>query len=672
MANIREVLTLEDRFSATFSRFLNLGEKAAGAANRARTASANYQSVLGSMDRRLITLNSQFAAMTAEQNAMIAAGRRNTSEFAALDARMEKLGGTIRTLQSQYDLVEKEADQAAAATRRFESASTRADTAAGGLRRGLKSMVGAYAGIQGLRQVLSLSDTITATRARLDMMNDGLQTTEELQNMIWQSAMRSRGAYADMAGFVAKLGTLAGDAFSSNQELVAFAEQINKQMILSGATATEASAAMLQLTQGLSSGRLQGDELRSILEQTPMVAQTIARYMGVSTGEMRELTSQGLVTAQVVKNAMLSAAEETDARFAQMPMTWGQVWTAMGNIAIQATQPVLNAISFVANNLEIVGPIVLGVAAAFGVYAVAAHGAAAAATVWSAAQDALNKVLTLNPIGLVVMGIVLLVAAIYTAVGAFNRFAGTSVSATGIVAGAFLSLAAFILNGTLIPVFNALSAFGNFIANFLNDPVAAVKVLIYDLAITAVGWIKNIIEGIENLVNLIPGVEVNLSGGINGIYDKLKAGRQTVIENSGWTEYFKTWEPIDLKSAFQTGYNWGANLFSGTDAGQYATSAVAPYSEMASQVDNIAGSVGNIEKAVALSEEDLKSLVDAAERRYVNNVTLQAQTPVINVSGQNTGRTAADRQNLAEAIKVILLEQAASGSARSTARPVMG
>lgn len=144
----------------------------------------------------------------------------------------------------------------------------------------LHSLAGAFLGIQGVKALTGLSDTMTSITARLDMMNDGLQTTEELNRMIYESAQRSRGSYQQTANLVAKLGTLAGDAFSSNQEIIAFAEQLNKQMALSGTTTQEAQAAMLQLTQGLASGTLRGEELNSVLEQTPMIAQSIAKYMG--------------------------------------------------------------------------------------------------------------------------------------------------------------------------------------------------------------------------------------------------------------------------------------------------------------------------------------------------------------------------------------------------------
>ena len=257
----------------------------------------------------------------------------------------DRFSNTFTSYIKQAETAANATKAARTATQQMEQAQKAASASTDTLSRSLKSLAGGYLGLQGLRSVLNLSDTITATTARLDMMNDGLQTTAELNSMIWQSAQRARGAYAGTASFVAQLGNLAGNAFSSNAEIVAFAEQINKQIALSGTSAAGASAAILQLTQGLSSGALRGEELNSVLEQTPMIAKTIADYMGVTTGEMRELASQGAVTAEVVKNAMFAAADETNAKFEQMPMTWSQVWTQMQNMAIKALEPVLGAVS---------------------------------------------------------------------------------------------------------------------------------------------------------------------------------------------------------------------------------------------------------------------------------------------------------------------------------------
>lgn len=698
MAIIREELVLQDSFSPQFARYISLGQQAAGASSMAANAAKNYQAVANSLDRKLISLNAQFEAGVSRQQEMIRAGQQNTTAFTRLDAKLEKLGGTIRDLQGQYNAVAPQAQRAAEETKKFTQESDKANSASSKLIGTLKSLVGAYVGMRTITGLVNLSDTMTQNTARLEMMNDGLQTTAELNQMIYQSAQRSRGAYQETADMVAKLGTLAGDAFNSSAEIVAFAEQVNKQMTLSGASTTGAQAAMLQLTQAMSSGVLRGEELNSILEQTPTIAQAIADYMGVTTGQMREMASEGSISAEVVKNAMFAAADETNAKFESMPMTWAQVWTSFKNTATMALQPVLTGINFLANNINIIGPAVLGLAGAFAVFAIAASwtkiaSAATAAytvvvnvlnlaygmltgnmTLANAAATALNSTMLANPIFWVVSGVFLLIGALYAGVAAYNKFTGASISATGIVAGAFFTLGAMIWNQFIVPTQNGFAAFANFIGNVFNDPVTAVKVLFYDMALTVLGYIRNVANGIQDLINAIPGVEVNLTSGIESLYGTLQSNRQAAIDEGSYKEYVKAWEYKDLGDAFAKGYDWGSNLdlFGGLsdmfDTSKY-TENVQPYNELAGigdDVSDIAGSANSIQKAVNMSEEDLKSLVDVAERRYVNNINLTAQSPVINVTGQNTGNTQADRMNLANTIRDILLEQTAAGSTVNT------
>lgn len=536
----------------------------------------------------------------------------------------------------------------------------------------IKNLVGAYVGLRGAQSLINLADTYTQTTARLDMMNDGLQTTAELNQMIYQSAQRSRGAYQGTADMVAKLGTLAGDAFGSSAEIVAFAEQLNKQMTLSGASSVGRDAAMLQLTQAMSSGVLRGEELNSILEQTPTIAQSIAKYMGVNVGTMRELASEGAITAEVVKNALFAAAEETNAKFEQMPMTWSQVWTSFQNTVIMSLQPVLNAINWAANNLDILIPIVATAGAAFAVFMLAANWVnicTSATTILTNAQKMLSAVMATGW-GIPLLIIVAVIGAVYLLVAAFNKLTGSSVSATGIIAGTFYTLLAFLFNSVIVPIQNRFAAFANFLANLFTDPVTAIKVLFYDMAISVMGFIQSIAGGIESLINAIPGVEVDLTSKIDSIYGSLKANREAAISAGSYKEYVKAWDYMDLGESFSKGYNWGSNLFSGSNslAGVGSYDAAAFGVPTYDQVSDISDSVGNIEKTVAMSQEDIKSLVDVAERRYVNNINLTSQTPVINVTGQNTGNTAADRQNLANALRDILLEQVASGTTRATGR----
>ena len=676
MAAITETLALEDRFSAAFSRYISLGDKAAGASRLAQNAAANYEAVTNSLDRRIIGLNAQMAALTQEQTELAASGNQDTAAYRRLENQIGQLSGTISSLRTQYNAVEKEAEEAAEAAEKFATNSRAAWTASSRLTATVRNLAGAFLGMQSIQWLVGTSDQLTQIDARLQQMTGSAEAAAQANDMIYAAAMRSRGAYADMANMVTQLGTVAGDAFNNDPgELVAFAEQLQKQMAISGASGPSAAAAMTQLTQALASGVLRGDELNSVLEQTPMIAKTIADYMGVSTGQMRELASEGAVTADVVKNAILGAAEETNAAFEQMPMTWGQVWALMQNVAILALNPVLSGINFLANNIETVGPIVLGLGAAFGVFLLAANWVnitTGATNILAGAQRMLGNVMA-TTWGPPLIAIILIITAIYALVAAVNYFTGSSVSATGIIAGAFLTLFAFIANGAILGI-NAFAAFGNFVGNVFNDPVAAVKILFLDMATTALGYISNVAHGIEDLINAIPGVEVSITGAVDGLYNRVQGAAAQAKSDAEWVEYFKPQEYIDLGGAFRTGYDAGANfdpfgglmsMGSGYDLSQYTT-GVTPYGDIAGTLGDISGSVKGIEKTVSMSDEDIKALVDVAERRYVNNINLTSQTPVINVSGQNTGRTAQDRRALAEAIQRILLEESASGSVRST------
>lgn len=621
MAAIRETLILEDKFTSTMTQCLQVAQRMANMLDDVRASTMNVETA---------------AAATAVQMQELAGKMTQTN------SRGTSLLGTIRNL------------------------------------------AGTFLGMQSVRWLVNTSDQLTSINARLRLMTGSAEAAAAAQEEIYQAAMRSRGAYADMADFVSQLGTVAGNAFTGTDELVAFAEQIQKQMAISGVSGASAQAALVQLTQGLASGTLRGEELNSVLEQTPMIAQTIAEYMGVTTGEMRELASEGKVTAEVVKNGMLGAAEETNAQFEQMPMTWAQVWTMFQNVAIQALDPVLDAISWLANNIDLVGPIVLGLGAAFGVFLLAANWTnicTAATTALTTAQEMLRAVMA-TTWGLPLIIIALVIGAIYAVTAAVNHFAGTSVSATGIIAGAVLTVAATIGN-TVIGLLNGIiqAVWSIFVTPFLgiiewvlnvtNGGFDSFGGAVANLIGNIISWFLDLGKVVTKIIDAIFGT--NWTAGLTSLQDSvLKWGKNenaiTLDRNAPTIDY-----RFNYGDAWNTGYNWGANLFSGNgnDAVGAALSGV-PYDELSGQLGDIAGSVGSIEKSVKMSDEDIKSLVDVAERRYVNNVNLTAQTPVITVNGANTGRTAADRQSLANAIRDILIEQTASGSTRSTARPASG
>lgn len=694
MATIREELVLADKFSATFGRYINLSSTAANASSMASSAAANYQSVLGSLDRRLISLNAQFAAVATRQEALAASGAQNSAEFIQLEQRAERLGASIRDLQTQYDLVAGQFDEVSAAAREaagaqdeFAESARGAKTAGSGLLGSLKSLVGGYVGIQGVKALVGLSDTMAQTSARLNMVNSQFGTTLDLNQMIYESAQRSRGAYADTADLVGKLGTLAADSFSTPEELIGFAEQINKQYVLSGTSAQGAQAATLQLTQALSSGTLRGEELNSVLEQAPTIVQSIGDYLGKTTGEIRELASEGLITSDIVKAAILSAAEETNAAFEEMPMTWSQVWTMMQNTAIMALQPVLSGVNWLANNIDIIGPPVVAVAGAFAIAGGAIalytaqqklssawtaimaartmllHGSTIAQT---AAQYGLNAAMLGSPVMWVVGGVMLLIGALYGGVAAYNELTDSSVSATGIITGAMGGLFAFVGNGFIF-LWNGVSDFVNFFGNVFNDPVASVQLLFLGMVENVLGYIGGLAQGIQDLLNKIPGVEVDLTSGVNEGLSKVGNLSDQIKQASGWKEYAEKFDFLNPSEMAAGAYSWGANL-NLFGSGTSFDDDWLGNTDFATDISDIAGDVSGIQKSVSLADEDIKSLVDMAERRYVNNINLTAQSPVITVQGQNTGDSAADRRALADAIKDILVEQSSSASLRSTAR----
>ena len=674
MAVIHEKLVLEDKFTQTLTQFIRLAEQSSGTAKEMNAAarSAGAQARVLSSAYRVAAASS--AAAAAEQRRLTAEHRANAAASNAAVAAAKAQLMQTRAATAAEKLAEQQAKKTANATKMLAGSQTDAARTADNLSGSLRGLLGGYLSFQSVKSVFNLSDQLASTNARLQMMTGSAEAAAAAQDEIYAAAMRSRGAYTDMADTVAKLGTLAGDAFGSTSEIIAFAEQLQKQMAMSGASTASAQAAMLQLTQGLSSGALRGEELNSVLEQTPMIAQTIADSLGVTTGQMREMASEGALTADVVKNAILGAADETNAAFEQMPYTWGQVWTQIQNITLRMTQPVLNVINQMANKVDeamqwikVNSELVAGALAAVAT----AAAIAGAQMLMSALKSAGAWAMAHLPLLAVAAGVGLI---IYMA-----RAAGaTWEEIGGVIGGVFGTMYAAAMNNFIVPAQQMFAMFVNFLGNVFNDPVASIKILFLDMASFIIDRIRQVASGIETLINAIPGVEVNITSGLDNLYNKIQGTRDRIKNESGWKEYIKPWEYVDYTDAWNAGSEIGAKLGRGLDnfdlnsfVSGLAGSSYIPTASIP-QLDDIAGSVASIEKAVDMSQEDLKMLVDESERRYVNRINLTSQTPVITVNGANTGRTAADRQSLANAIRDILIEQTAAGSVISTAAPVVG
>jgi tape measure domain-containing protein len=604
--------------------------------------------------------------------------------------------------ESAINGVEQEIIQSNQAQQQLNNSIHNGTTAANGLLSKLAAIVGTYLTLQAAKDVISLSDEMTNTTARLNMMNDGLQTTAELQQMIYDSAQRSYGAYSQTADLVAKLGMNAKDAFSSNKETVAFAELLNKQFGIAGTNAAGVSAATLQLTQALGSGVLRGQELNSIFEQAPNIIQTIADYLDVPIGKIREMAADGEITAEIVKRAMFAAADDINSKFANMPLTFEQIWTSFKNEALWAFQDVLASLNDIANsekflgfveslkqslyviaqvslyivqslsaiggflydNWSILGPIIMGVAGALLAYG-AYMGIVRIATLFAtAAQWAWNAALTANPIGLVIAGIVLLIGLIYLLVGVINKFAGTSISATGIVAGTFTMLGAFIYNW-IVFVWNNISALVEFFANVWQHPVYSVKRLLGNLANVAIDMATSMIGSFDSAatnlgnmfidganmaikainwvigaLNQIPGVnigeigQIGHMGSVKGVYSGLKSKINNWVGDA--PEGYWQAPTMDFKSpldSFKGGYDWGANLLNGfnlnsTTANSNMNDLLSTISGLQDAVDlgnedgkDTAGNTKKLADSADMLEEDLKYLRDLAERDVINRFT---------------------------------------------------
>ena len=578
---------------------------------------------------------------------------------------------SLNNIESILTRIEQKIGKADEEQRKFNEDINKGASSTNNLLGSVKKLAGAYIGLKTVGGLGSLSDQMTSTNARLAMINDGQLSDGGLNKMIFQSAERSRASYLDTAQIVSRIGMNAGSAFSSTREIVSFAEQLNKKFIIAGASTQEMSSALLQLTQGLGSGVLRGEELNAVFESAPNIIKSIADYLDVDIGKIRGMASEGMLTADIVKNSLLAASAETNKQFEQMPYTLGQIFTSVKNNAVMIfgaiqkkiedtvssggfrtfivnitdslyilgsvgykvfngiidllSSPAFSGffnlmivgvslitqglgwllttigsvINFIAQGWSIIQPLLITSIVLWGLYKAAILAGVAITAIqvsWTALQafwtnllngslltnimmniaakvstDALSgsMLLLITTIVMVVATIALVIAAVFVGVAVFNHFAGTSVSAIGIVAGAISVAAAFIGNlfvatGNLIIdivalIYNTLAGFAEFFANFLDDPIGSVIRAVSGMADAVLGILRSIASAIDtifgsNLANAVSGWQDKLQGWTDKVAGEAKIKVERMDPNKLHFERF------NYGKAWDAGYKWGDKL----------------------------------------------------------------------------------------------------------------
>ena len=752
MGVIREEFLLVDNFSAAFNELVSWGEQASGSlteiADHAKIA--REQLAMAGASSEIQTLTQQLAiqeqmieqqgrateALTAKQQQLVilhgeesreaqkvamqiaasqiketnlwAAANRTEQKIVEQQIALEKATRSVEAMKEEEQKAaeaakelgqtaqgaDREIQKAAKSQGQVTSEIKKSSNEAKKLLSLIKQMAVTTGAVKLTKAFLGFADQQAQINARLGLMTEELQSVEQLNDMIYQSAIRSRSVYEDTADAVAKMGLNAGNAFDSNQELVAFMELINKQFAIGGS-----SGAMTQLTQAMSSGALRGEELNSILDAAPGIARNIEKYMGWASGSIKKYAEDGQITAEVVKYAMLDMADEINEQFNAMPMTLSQAMNLLQNevqhslqenaafwndfinsadgqrvlgkmialfstlalVGVEALSIVGQGAMFVMDNLDFILPILAGIGLALAIVK--------AESIMAGAASAGSAILSGIAWAAAHWPILLLAVAFAGALVAAQQF-GFGMQEIGGGVGEIFGFLYAIGYNVFAALWNVIASFAEFFANVFNDPVTAVAHLFFDVFDAILGIVETVAGAIDALLGS------DYAGAVSGFRSKM----------SGWVDQtfganaveIKRMSNLDVPDTSRLFGEYGAEIGSKLDdidfnlddmAGSFEGFSLGdvPKAGIPEDIGKV-GSVGSVKEVkgdVNLSDEDLKMYQDLAEQRYLNQIELKTMAPEIHIDLSGRAGSNLDANDVANKIKGMLIEQMASHTAVS-------